>query len=117
MTSKRGWCFTIYYKKFDDWKERFENWELDKAKYLIVGKEKCPSTGNKHLQGYIYFKSARTRESVQKYLNFGTPHVEIANGSPEQNKKYFDLIVQQIEENQEQNEGEDCGREAIPEGE
>lgn len=46
-----------------------------------VGKNKTP-----HLQGYTYFKSQRTFKSIKKKLPGA--HIEKAQGTPEQNRKY-----------------------------
>lgn len=56
----RGWCFTIFMKD-DDNPEEIRDRTIEaypKAQYIIVGIEKCPSTGRTHLQGYVYFKDA-----------------------------------------------------------
>lgn len=69
------------------------NWtESDKTKlkaynsqYLIFGEEIAPTTGTPHLQGYIYFKSAKLKTTVN---NYKIGHVEVAGGTAEQNKEY-----------------------------
>lgn len=35
-----------------------------KVKYCILGDELCPTTGNRHFQGYVHFSSAPTFEAV-----------------------------------------------------
>lgn len=76
----RGWCFTQFDmgQKFE--KDKF-NW-----KYIIIGLETCPTTGNKHYQGYIYFKSPRYFKGVQKLLPGA--HLEPSKGDADHNKKY-----------------------------
>lgn len=53
--------------------------------YHIYGREKGDS-GTPHLQGYIYFKCAKTFETMQKM--FAGAHVERAKGSPQHNRTY-----------------------------
>lgn len=78
----RRWCFTLNnYSSYD-------TDELHKAecKYLIYGREHCPTTGTPHLQGYIVFGTMK-RLSALKKLN-STAHWEIAKGDTEQNVAY-----------------------------
>lgn len=58
-----------------------------KARYLCFGKEVAPTTGTRHLQGFVYFANARTFASVLSELPRGV-HLEISNGTPQQNKTY-----------------------------
>jgi len=43
--------------------------------------------GTPHLQGYVYFKEARTMSSAKSFIS-SRCHVEEARGTPEQNKAY-----------------------------
>ncbi len=54
--------------------------------YLCYGLETCPETGKQHLQGYIYFKNAKSFRAVKKLLP--QAHLERSNGSTEDNVKY-----------------------------
>lgn len=79
-TKARGFCLTI-----------FEEKELTKFKalpsiYKCFGEEKCPTTGKLHYQSYIYFKHARYWRTLKKELP--TSHIEVAKGSPAQNREY-----------------------------
>lgn len=80
----RAWTFTINNYTDDDM-GRVGHLGTDYAEYLIVGfeigKESTP-----HMQGYVYFKNARTLESMKKYLP--RAHLEEAKGSPQQNYDY-----------------------------
>lgn len=55
------------------------------CKYIVYGKEKAPTTGTPHLQGYVYFANPRSFESVRKLRTW---HLSIARGSPDQNFNY-----------------------------
>lgn len=79
MARKRDYCFTDFVCD--------ENFLQGLPfEYLCYGKEVCPNTGKSHLQGYIYFKNAKSFSAVQKLL---TPrHIEAAKGSTEDSVKY-----------------------------
>jgi len=58
--------------------------------YAIVGRE-VGESGTPHLQGYVYFKNAKTLSSVIKKIKKAgkkSAHVTIANGSASQNRTY-----------------------------
>lgn len=52
------------------------------CKYIIYGKEIAPTTGTRHLQGFVYFGNPRTISGVRRVLT--GCHVESARGSFEQ---------------------------------
>lgn len=59
--------------------------------YLTYGREIAPSTGTKHLQGYIYWTSACDFLSTKERISRGTslsPYIAVAKGTPESNQKY-----------------------------
>lgn len=56
------------------------------ADYVIIGKEIAPNTGTKHLQGYLYFKNARSFNSIVKKCSKW--HLEICKGNAQQNIDY-----------------------------
>ena len=79
----RRWCFTNFKLDFD-YKAFMEKY---KATYVMYGTEVCPDTKNIHHQGWCYFKDAKSSyKSVGKA--FGQCHVEMCNGTMEQNDKY-----------------------------
>lgn len=56
------------------------------CRYIIYGKEVAPTTGTRHLQGYIYYKSAKTLRSLRRQLH--PHHVEVARGDSAANRTY-----------------------------
>lgn len=57
----------------------------EQARYMIIGFETAPTTGTKHIQGYIYFNNERSVARMKKRF----PHFcEIARGNALANKKY-----------------------------
>lgn len=55
-------------------------------KYAVFGREICPKTGKKHLQGYVALHKKMYLTGVKKL--FPRAHCEICQGNPEQNRKY-----------------------------
>lgn len=78
----RGWCFTI-----NNWTEEIlaQTHSVCDSQCYIIGKEKGKK-GTPHLQGYIYFKNARSFKSVKKMLP--TAHLEKSKGSKKDNYNY-----------------------------
>lgn len=91
----RRYIFTIpnYTKK--DLKQ-FHNLakSLEKHRYICYGLEIAPTTQTKHIQGYIELNIAQRFTFLHNYFNFTRNkellkfHIEIANGTAEDNKKY-----------------------------
>lgn len=80
----RDWCFTVNNYTDVDYQVCSDLSVI--SQYLIFGKE-VASTGTKHLQGYIYFKDAKSFSKMQKLLPSGT-HIEKAKGTPQQASDY-----------------------------
>ena len=101
MSRSRAFIFTI------------NNWTVDhvftlsrlEAQYIVYGKE-VGAQGTPHLQGYVYFKTQRTLQSVIKKLPGA--HVEIRRGTHSEAKAYCekDGNVTEIGEEPEQNGGD-----------
>lgn len=76
--------YTITINNYTD--EHIDTLKGLKYKYLIIGKEIAPTTLTKHLQVYVYLDNAMTFTAIKKKLP--TAHIEIAKGTPEQNRTY-----------------------------
>lgn len=63
-TRLREWCFTLNNYNTED----LAIFSQIKAQYLVVGKEIGKECNTPHLQGYVYFKDAKTFSSVKKQL-------------------------------------------------
>lgn len=81
MERSRNWCFTLNNYTDDD----INSVNTIDCKYLIYGLE-VGASGTPHLQGYIMFKSLKSKSQLKK-LN-GKWHYEAAIGSPTDNVKY-----------------------------
>lgn len=93
MSRSRTFCVTDYELNEEFWTNLPDG---QKIKYMIVGREVCPSTGKKHLQCYVAFATQRTLVSVLKIMK--PRHVEIAKASDFKNKEYCekekDLVIE-----------------------
>lgn len=64
------------------------------AKYGVFGREVCPTTGSRHLQGYLHFETLKSFNQLRKYLlDHGFPSdlvfwCEAARSDDATNRKY-----------------------------
>ena len=82
----RNFCYTIF-----DSHINMPNLNVPDNKYIVMGREICPSTKKEHWQSFISFKFAKTLSSAIKILqnHFGVKcHVEIIRGTLEDNEDY-----------------------------
>lgn len=75
-----NFCFTEHEMKA--WVPTHNN-----IQYAIWQREKCPTTGKLHLQGYVQLVKARDMAWIKRNL-FPTAHLELARGGYEANKEY-----------------------------
>lgn len=78
----RGWCFTL---------NNYGENEVDTITQQLLGAEwvigrEVGENGTPHLQGYIYYKNARSFEHIKKLIPKG--HIEKAKGNKRQNYDY-----------------------------
>lgn len=83
-TRKTFYCFTVFNLDEDAEKELNRQLGMLCVKYLY-GKEKCPTTGRTHFQGFLHLKKAMR---ITELKLIGKPHLEACKGSEEQNIKY-----------------------------
>ncbi|ATP66710.1 Rep [Rodent associated cyclovirus 1] len=89
-------CFTLH-----DYTESEYNGIINvfktKCTYLIIGKEICPTTQRRHLQGYMYIVILFIFRNLNKSYRFSTikrlfcterVHIELARGSDTDNRRY-----------------------------
>jgi hypothetical protein len=83
----RSYCITHFYKEEFEVARFAEDLKaLPGVIYFLLGREISPSTGNKHLQGYIQFKNPIDFNSLCE--KFTRTNFLVANGSDEENVKY-----------------------------
>lgn len=95
-TNSRNWVFTLNNPTETEISDVRE-WVADRdIKSAYVGLEVAPTTGTRHLQGFIKFGRSVSREWVRRFL-FGRAHIEAAKASEEHNKRYClkdaDIII------------------------
>jgi len=69
------------------WLKNPEDW-LKIPKWLIIGKEVCPTTGTPHLQGACILHSQVAFSSLKKWIGFSRAHLEPMKGSAEHSRVY-----------------------------
>lgn len=82
----RGWCFTAHYDEENEAYHDYPQFLPRVMTYHIEGQEVCPTTGRKHVQGYVYYKTQVSFTTL--HAGFPNVHFERANGSPADNQKY-----------------------------
>lgn len=82
MAQGKNWCFTI--NNYTDWDE--VNLQSLDCSYLVYGREVAPTTGTKHLQGFIVFDTNKRANAVFKLLPGA--HVEKTKGQAIQASTY-----------------------------
>lgn len=78
----RAFCYTLF--NYDD--STVAKLKELKSEYHIIGFEVCPTTGKKHLQGFVYFANARSTSALKKIAN--SIHIEMMKGTPKQASEY-----------------------------
>jgi len=82
----KHWCFTI--NNPEGWPVVPEKWCLG-VEYLVVGREKAPSTGTLHYQGYVCFSDKLRLSQVRDHFApHKQVHAEKMRGSPQQASEY-----------------------------
>ncbi len=81
----RGWCFTWHLGQ-TTWEAKFRILATITCDYLVWQEEKGSRTEARHIQGYVYFRSANTMRQLKKKLPGA--RLEKAIGTAPQNKEY-----------------------------
>ena len=88
----RRWAFTINnYNVEEPWRTVETLSEQKTIKFLVVGRELAPSTGTRHLQGYVEYFSCRSFQGVTRHLYSifeGNAHIKVAHSSTTENYEY-----------------------------
>lgn len=84
MPNQRYWCFTSY--EFPNFETRAGN--NHSLRYVIFGRELCPTTQRTHYQGYCEFSEKVSMKTVKIVFNDDTMHLEPRYGSQEQAINY-----------------------------
>lgn len=100
MSRGARWVFT-HNNADDGWRPI---WDPGTMEYLIWEVETAPTTGRRHVQGYVRMKERRTLSVMKIILNKMDLHLETAKGSEKQNKEYCTKDVEAGAEHEEHGE-------------
>lgn len=79
----RDWCFTC----FDTEKEL--NFDKNNCRYIIYGRERCPTTNKEHYQGFAIFNRTCRMRKCKEWIGGGdTVHIEPRRGTRDQARDY-----------------------------
>lgn len=86
LLSKRvkNYPFTLFDYN-DDHIDKLKSLDL---KYILWGHEECPTTGRKHLQGYMVLKKEKTLSAMKQFIGIPTIHIEQSRLGFIENYKY-----------------------------
>lgn len=85
MSRSRAWCFTYHLGHEDHYEALLERVE---CKYIVYGREVCPTTGRQHLQGYVEFVNAKTMSAVKTAMSCDSLHLEKRKGTAKEASDY-----------------------------
>ncbi len=86
MPGGKHWVFTVFNYSDESLLHVFLLSEDSAVSYIVVGREIAPTTGTRHLQGFVSFASRKSFAAVRGLLP--TSHIECARGSPTQCRTY-----------------------------
>lgn len=91
---ERNWIFTIFENEekeidIDEIYDRMMKESVPKpCSWIVCGKEVCPTTKRRHLQGALYFKNGKTRRALQRWSGGGKHYCETMRSTAKKNKDY-----------------------------
>lgn len=80
MSKAKRWCFTSYNV------DNEPSFDPGVHEYLVYGRETCPDTSRKHLQGFVCFKNRTTLAGCKRFIPGA--HFERARGTPQEASDY-----------------------------
>lgn len=87
MSRAKYWCFTLNNPTPQEKEDLLKVPQLPNVEYLVFGHE-TGAEGTPHLQGYVIWKAACRFTTVKSRLGSARYHLEVARGSPAQNRDY-----------------------------
>lgn len=85
LTQSKNWAFTDF--KLLDIESIYNNYK-DIIRYIAFGRERCPTTGKEHNQGWVQFVNKKRFNGVLKIFDSKSLHIEPCRGSEIDNDKY-----------------------------
>lgn len=98
MSRSRAFAFTLFRAEasLEDCRDEL----MRECKYVVFQKERCPTTGREHYQGYLFLEghNGLSRNTLLRRLPCLTSaHLESAKGSPRDNREYCTKEESRIE--------------------
>lgn len=84
MSAAKHWTWTLHI----DGNTPAPEYKPDAMEYMCYQRERCPTTGREHYQGYVCFSRKQRLNGAKRHLGANTAHMEISRGSPSQNREY-----------------------------
>lgn len=85
MPNARAYCFTSW--KPLTFAYDYNKTPSDKVRYMVAQVEKCPTTGQLHVQGYIELTEPMSIGQVKKIIHDDKAHLSQRKGTPEEVSK------------------------------
>lgn len=80
-SNQKNWCFT------DHEKADLDQYIHPEVRFVVIGEETAPTTGQVHWQGFIQFKTKKRLSWIKKYIS-AAAHFEPCAGTAQQNYDY-----------------------------
>ena len=84
----RQWCVCVLNYTSEQYDAIIERAKQGKYKYIVVGKEICPTTGTPHIHIYLELKSSRSFNSIRKEFWKSNTKPRYKNSTPAQAANY-----------------------------
>ncbi len=89
----RAFCLT-WFKGHNEWVDMYRILDTVTCEYMVYQTEKCPDTGNTHIQGYVEFKNGKTVDRVRTM--FPGASVRKTDGTGAKNTAYCTKVASRI---------------------
>lgn len=76
-SSAKNWCFTSFLPA-----DRHPTFKETECVYMVYQRERCPSTGKEHWQGFLQTKIKRTMQKVKSLIEDEAAHLEVCRSIP-----------------------------------
>ncbi len=89
----RRWCFTVQlgnveHSTLAEWEAEMRTKTFAGVRYLVFQREAATTTLREHVQGYIHFSGQKRPATVNEKLLGKKIHLEVAQGTPADNRAY-----------------------------
>lgn len=80
MCAAKHWCFTSFEEELQ--------YDEESMVYMVYGREVCPTTGRRHLQGFVSLQKKLRMVAFKTALGDNKAHVEVSRGTIKQASDY-----------------------------